>query len=171
MSTERMPNPAVLIPEAMPALIAVNKAIASAGVEAKLLSLSHLRASQINGCSSGVEGGALQSRKHGATEEQVYAVAAWRETPWFSDEERAVLALTEAVTRLADNPNPVPDEVWDVAAKYFDQKELAALVLNIAITNAFDRLNTPTRQQAGGASPPKVINETDITVRNNQPTS
>jgi alkylhydroperoxidase family enzyme len=61
-----------------------------------------------------------------------------------------VLALTEAVTRLADNPDPVPDEVWDVAAKHFDQKELAGLLLNIAITNAFNRLNVPTRQQAGG---------------------
>jgi AhpD family alkylhydroperoxidase len=149
MSTERMPNPAVLIPEAMQALIAVNKAIAGVGVGAKLLSLSHLRASQINGCSPCVEGGARQSRKNGATEEQVYTIAAWRETPWFSDEERAVLALTEAITRLSDNPNPVPDEVWDVAAKYFDRKELAALVINIAITNAFNRLNAPTRQQAG----------------------
>jgi AhpD family alkylhydroperoxidase len=150
MSTERIPNPAVLIPEAMRALAAVNEAIAGAGVEAKLLSLSHLRASQINGCSPGVEGGTVQSRRHGATDEQVYTVAAWRETPWFSDEERAVLALTEAVTRLADNPDPVPDKVWDVAAKYFDQKELAALMLNIAIINAFNRLDVPTRQQAGG---------------------
>jgi AhpD family alkylhydroperoxidase len=152
MSTERMPNPATLIPEAMQALIAVNRAIADAGVDAKLLSLSHLRASQINGCGPSVVEGAQQSRRHGATEEQVDTVAAWRETPWFSDEERAALALTEAVTRLADNPNPVPDEVWDVAAKYFDHKELATLVLNIAITNAFNRLNAPTRQQAGKKS-------------------
>ncbi|HYT92240.1 MAG TPA: carboxymuconolactone decarboxylase family protein [Gemmataceae bacterium] len=150
MSIERMPNPATLIPEAMEALIAVNKSIQRAGVDGKLLALTHLRASQINGCSPCVAGGAVQSRHHGATEKQVYAVAAWRETPWFSEEERATLALTEAVTRLADNPNPVPDEVWDVAAKHFDQKELAALLLNIAITNAFNRLNAPTRQQAGG---------------------
>lgn len=150
MSTERMPNPATLIPEAMQGLIAVNKAIARAGVDGKLLALSHLRASQINGCSPCVASGAHQSRHHGATAEQVDTVAAWRETPWFSDEERAVLALTEAITRLADTPDPVPDEVWDVAAKHFDQKELAGLVLNIAITNAFNRLNAPTRQQAGG---------------------
>jgi len=150
MSTERMPNPAVLIPEAMEALIAVNKAIHRAGLDAKLLALSHLRASQINGCSPCVAGGAQQFRRHGATEDQVNTVAAWRETPWFSEEERAALALTEAVTRLADNPDPVPDEVWDVAAKHFGQKELAALLLNIAITNTFNRLNAPTRQQAGG---------------------
>ncbi|MEU8301696.1 carboxymuconolactone decarboxylase family protein [Micromonospora sp. NPDC048909] len=149
MSTERMPNPAVLIPEAMEALMAVNGVIAGAGVDGKLLALSHLRASQINGCGPCVAGGAHQARQHGATADQVHAVAAWRETPWFSDEERAALALTEAVTRLADQPDPVPDQVWDVAAKHFDQKELAALLLNIAIANAFNRLNAPTRQQAG----------------------
>jgi AhpD family alkylhydroperoxidase len=149
MSTERMPNPAVLLPEAMAALVAVNRAVAGAGVDGKLLALSHLRASQINGCGPGVAGGAHQARRHGATADQVYAVAAWRETPWFSDEERAALALTEAVTRLADQPDPVPDQLWDVAAKHFDQKELAALLLNIAITNAVNRLSAPTRQQAG----------------------
>lgn len=150
MSIERMPNPATLIPEAMQALMVVNKAVHGAGLDAKLLALSHLRASQINGSSLCVASGAQQSRHHGATEEQVDTVAAWRETPWFSEEERAALALTEAVTRLADNPDPVPDEVWDVAAKYFDHKELAALLLNIAITNTVNRLNTATRQQAGG---------------------
>jgi AhpD family alkylhydroperoxidase len=149
MSTERIPDPAVLVPEAMEALTAVNRAIAAAGVDGKLLALSHLRASQINGCGPCVAGGAARAREHGAAVEQVDAVAAWRETPWFSDEERAALALTEAVTRLADRPDPVPDQVWDVAAKHFDQKELAALLLNIAITNAVNRLATSTRQQAG----------------------
>lgn len=149
MSTERMPNPASLIPGAMQALIAVTKAVNGAGLDPKVLALSHLRASQINGCGPCVAAGAQQSRHHGVTEEQVHAVAAWRETPWFSEEERAALALTEAVTRLADHPDPVNDQVWDAAAKHFDQKELAALVLNIAVTNAFNRLNAPTRQQAG----------------------
>jgi AhpD family alkylhydroperoxidase len=149
MSTERMPNPVALIPEALQALMAVNKAVHRAGLDPKVLALSHLRASQINGCGPCVAGGAQQSRKSGVTDDQVHAVAAWRETPWFSDEERAALALTEAVTRLADSADPVPDDIWDVAAKHFDQKELAALLLNIAMTNAFNRLNAPTRQQAG----------------------
>lgn len=149
MSTERMPNPAVLIPGAMDALMAVNRAVAGAGVDGRLLALSHLRASQINGCGPCVAGGVGQARRHGASVEQIDAVAAWRETPWLRDEERAVLALTEAVTRLADREDPVPDQVWDVAAKHFDHEELAALLLNIAITNAFNRLNVPTRQQAG----------------------
>lgn len=148
MSTERMPDPAMLVPGAMDALTALERAVA-AGVDGRLLALSHLRAGQINGCAPGVAGGAHRARLHGATPRQVDTVAAWRETPWFSDEERAVLALTEAVTRLADRADPVPDQVWDLAAKHFDQKELAALLLGIAVANMFDRLNVPTRQQAG----------------------
>ncbi|GAB3879298.1 carboxymuconolactone decarboxylase family protein [Microbispora bryophytorum] len=149
MSTERMPNPAALIPGAMEALSAVTSAIASAGVDGRLLALSHLRTGQINGCAPCVAGGVHQAQRHGVTADQVHAVVAWRETPWFSDEERAALALTEAVTRLADRPDPVPDQVWDMAATHFDHKELAALLLNIAIANAFNRLNVPTRRQAG----------------------
>jgi AhpD family alkylhydroperoxidase len=148
MATERMPTPAALVPGAMAALTAVNEAIVGAGIDGKLLALSALRASQINGSSPCVAGAARQARQHGATEDQLLTVAAWRETPWFSAEERAALALTEAVTRLADRSNPVPDQVWDVAAKHFDQKELAVLLLNIAITNAVNRINASTRQQA-----------------------
>ncbi|NUO96492.1 MAG: carboxymuconolactone decarboxylase family protein [Nonomuraea sp.] len=151
MRTERMPNPATLIPDAMRALTALNEAIAGAGLDARLLALTHLRASQINGCGPCVAGGVHQLRRNGVTDEQAHAVVAWRETHWFSDEERAALTLTEAVTRLADRPDAVPDEIWDLAATYFDQKELAALLLNIAVTNLFNRLNAPTRQQAGGA--------------------
>ncbi|MEV0643673.1 carboxymuconolactone decarboxylase family protein [Phytomonospora sp. NPDC050363] len=149
MATERMPNPATLVPEAMTALTDLNKAIAGTGVDGRLLALTHLRASQINGCGPCVAGGAGQARRHGVTDRQLDSVAAWRETPWFTDEERAALALTEAVTRLADSPDAVPDQVWDVAATHFDQKELAALLLNIAVANAYNRLNLPTRQQAG----------------------
>lgn len=138
-------------PDVVTAIQHLYKAIHAAGVEKAVIDLVHLRASQINGCGPCVAGGAHQARQHGATADQLHAVAAWRETPWFSDEERAVLALTEAVTRFADRPDPVPDQVWDVAAKYFDQKDLAALLLNIAITNAVNRLDAATRQQAGTA--------------------
>ena len=153
MATERMPNPAGLIPGATEALTAANLAIVGAGVDGRLLALGTLRASQINGCGPCVAGGVHQAHQHGATPDQVHAVAAWRETPWFSAEERAALALTEAVTRLADHPDPVPDRVWDVAATHFDHKELAALLLTIAIANAVNRLNAPTRQQAGNQHP------------------
>ena len=71
-------------------------------------------------------------------------MAAWREAPYFTDAERAALALTEAVTRLADRPDPVPDEIWDEAARHYDEEGLAALLLSIATTNVFNRLNAPT---------------------------
>ena len=149
MPTERMPNPAVLLPAAMTALTAVDAAVAGAGLDGKLLALSRLRASQINGCGPGVAEGVHRAQRYGVSPAQLHAVAAWRATTWFSDEERAALALTEAVTRLADRPDAVPDRLWDLAAKHFDHGELAALLLTTAITNAVNRLTVPTRQQAG----------------------
>ncbi|WP_020524135.1 carboxymuconolactone decarboxylase family protein [Catelliglobosispora koreensis] len=147
MSTERLPNPAFLVPEAMQGLADVNAAVSRTGLDSVMLALSDLRASQINGSGACVFRGAEAARRHGASTEQINSVAAWSEVLCFSDEMRAALALTEAVTRLADSPDPVPDEVWDRAATYFDQKELAALLLNIAVTNAFNRLNVATRQR------------------------
>jgi len=76
-------------------------------------------------------------------------VAAWREAPYFTDDERAALALAEAATRLADRADPVPDEIWDEAADHYDERGLAALILMIGMTNLFNRLNATTRQVAG----------------------
>ena len=76
-------------------------------------------------------------------------MAAWREAPYFTDAERAALALTEAVTRLSDRADPVPDEVWDEAARHYDEQELAALILAIASINVWNRLNAAARQVAG----------------------
>ena len=118
------------------------------GVPREVLELVHLRASQINGCSACVDSGARSARKNGETEERLFAVAAWRETRYFSEAVRAALALAESATRLADRSDPVPDEVWNEAAKHFGEKELAALVLWIATTNFFNRLNATTRQPA-----------------------
>ena len=85
----------------------------------------------------------------GESSERIHTVAAWRETPYFSDAERAALALTEAATRLADRPDPVPDEVWDEAARHYSEPQLAALVVAIATINAFNRVNAATRQVTG----------------------
>jgi AhpD family alkylhydroperoxidase len=109
----------------------------------------HLRVSQINGCSSCLHGGATGARKSGETEDRLATVAAWREAPFFTDAERAALALAEAVTRLADRPDPVPDDIWDEAVRHYDEQGLAALLLSIACTNLFNCLNAPTRQVAG----------------------
>ena len=143
----RMKNPALVLPEARRALEALHAAGEGTSLPPAILALTHLRASQINGCSFCVDLGVRMARKAGEQDTRLFTVAAWRDAPGFTEAERAALALTEAVTRVADRSDPVPDRVWDVAAKYFDQQELAALLLNIAITNAVNRLNTSTRQQ------------------------
>ncbi|MGW7363274.1 carboxymuconolactone decarboxylase family protein [Streptomyces sp. NPDC054841] len=145
----RMNNPATVIPTAMPAILDLLKATRKGGVPETTLELVHLRASQINGCSYCVVGGVNSARKAGLTEEQLASVAAWREAPYFSDAERAALALTEAATRLSDRSDPVPDAVWDDAADHYDEQQLAAIILMIGTTNLFNRLNATTRQVAG----------------------
>ena len=148
----RMQNPAVVLPEALQPILAVVKAAQSGGVPKATLELVHLRVSQINGCSFCVDGGVRSARKSGESDERLFAVAAWREAPYFTDAERAALALAEAATRLADRSDPVPDGIWDEAAAHFDEKQLAALVLWIGVTNMFNRFNAATRQIAGTGS-------------------
>jgi AhpD family alkylhydroperoxidase len=145
----RMKNPAIVIPEAWKAVVALNAASDKGGVPKTTLDLVHLRASQINGCSPCVDAGIKDLVKNGETTERIGAVAAWRETTYFTDAERAALALTEYSTRLADNPEGVPDDVWDEAADHYDEQGLAALILKIATTNVFNRLNRVTKQVAG----------------------
>lgn len=145
----RMKNPAMLIPDAMNAILALDKSTKKGSVPPTTLELVHLRASQINGCSFCVDSGSRQAKKAGETDERLFAVAAWREAPYFTDAERTALALTEAVTRLSDRVDPVPDDIWDEAARHYDDQALATLVLSIATTNVFNRLNVTTRQVAG----------------------
>jgi AhpD family alkylhydroperoxidase len=144
----RMKNPAMVL-GAMEPFQGLFKAIYAGGVAQATLDLVHLRASQINGCSACVDSGTKSARKAGETDERLATVAAWREAPYFTDAERAALALAEAATRLADRPDPVPDQVWDDAAGHFDEKGLAAIVLMIGLTNLFNRLNATTHQVAG----------------------
>jgi AhpD family alkylhydroperoxidase len=139
----------MILPDAMDAILALFKATRKGSVPSATLELVHLRASQINGCSACVDSGARSAKKAGETDERLFAVAAWREAPYFTDAERAALALTEAATRLADRADPVPDEIWDEATRHYDEQGLAALILMIATTNLFNRLNATTRQVAG----------------------
>jgi AhpD family alkylhydroperoxidase len=136
-------------PDTMNAIGTLIKATRKGGVPSATLELVHLRASQINGCSACVYGGATSAKKAGETDERLFAVAAWREAPFFTDAERAALALAEAATRLSDRADPVPDAIWEEAARHYDEQGLAALVLMIAITNFFNRINATTRQVAG----------------------
>ncbi|MGH9044071.1 MAG: carboxymuconolactone decarboxylase family protein [Acidimicrobiales bacterium] len=149
--TPRMNNPANLLPDSMKGIHTIIQAAHSAGVPRTTMELAHLRASQINGCSPCVYSGSISAKKAGESDERLFAVAAWRETDLFTEGERAAMALAESMTRLADRQDPVPDDIWDEAAKHFDEKQLAGLVLWVAMTNLFNRLNATTKQLAGAA--------------------
>src|SRR5438477_3443503 len=145
----RMKNPAMLIPEAMQPLMSVVAAVRKSGVPQRTLDLVHLRASQINGCSLCVDMHARDLKKAGETDDRLFAVAAWRDAPYFTEAERAALALAEAVTRIGDRTDPVADDVWNDAARHYDETALAALLLSISLINVWNRLNVSTRQVAG----------------------
>lgn len=145
----RMTNPALVLPDAVTALQALGNAADGGGLPARTTHLVHLRASQINGCSVCVDMHPRLAKKDGETDKRLFAVAAWHEAPYFTDGERAALALTEAVTRLADRPDPVPDDVWDEAARHYDEPQLAALILQISLINVWNRLNATVEQVAG----------------------
>lgn len=141
----RMKSPVMIIPGAMDALQALAKAAEKGGVPKRTLELVHLRVSQINGCSVCVDMSFHPEKPDNA----MFTVSAWRDTPYFTDAERAALALSEAVTRLSDRADPVPDEIWDEAARYYDERGLATLLLCIGVTNVWNRLNVSTRQITG----------------------
>ncbi|MEV4181054.1 carboxymuconolactone decarboxylase family protein [Streptosporangium canum] len=135
--------------DVMTAIQGLYRAMYSGGVDPRVLGLVHLRASQINGCSPCVFAGIDSAKKHGETDERLHNVATWRETPFFSEGERAALALAEAATRIQDGAPGVTDEIWEAAATRFDEKQLSAIILNIALTNFFNRINHTIREQAG----------------------
>jgi AhpD family alkylhydroperoxidase len=145
----RINNPAMTVPGAMDALQRLGAAARRAGVPATTLYLVEVRASQINGCSVCLDIHTRELKAAGESDERIFMVGAWREAPYYSDAERAALALTEAVTRLADRSDPVPDEVWEQAARHYDESELAGLVVAIAAINAWNRINAATRQITG----------------------
>jgi len=148
----RMKNPVLILPEAMRAMFALNKASEVEGLPEVTRKLVHLRASQINGCGPCVDMHARELKQAQQSDERIFAVAAWRHTPYFTAAERAALALTEAVTRLSDREDPVPDAVWSEAARHYDEQALAALIVQIALINSWNRLNAAVGQMAGGWS-------------------
>ncbi len=136
-------------PDVITAIKHLTKAIHSGGADPLVLELVHLRASQINGCSPCVYAGVTAAKKRGESDERLHNVVAWRETPFYTEAERAALALAESATRIQDGAPGVTDEVWEAAAKHFDDKQLSAIVLEVAMTNFFNRINRAIREQAG----------------------
>jgi AhpD family alkylhydroperoxidase len=145
----RIKNPVMTVPGAMQALQDLGEAARRAGLPARTLYLIEVRASQINGCSVCLDMHTRELKAAGEPDERVLMVGAWREAPYFSEAERAALALTEAATRLADRTDPVPDDVWDEAARHYDEAQLGGLVIAIASINAWNRINATTRQITG----------------------
>jgi len=145
----RMTNPALTLPGVSDALHSIHKTTEDCGVPRSTFELMNLRASQINGCSVCVDMHSRALRKLGEKDERIFAVSAWREAPYFSDAERAALALTEAASRLSDRADPVPDDIWTEAARYYNEAQLSALVMSIGMINLWNRLNAVTRQVGG----------------------
>lgn len=145
----RLTNPMTINPGAIQALFALGAAIEKSGLSPKLIGLVNMRASQINGCGVCLDMHAREVKAQGETDERLHAIAGWRDAPYFTDAERAALALTEAVTRLSDRSEPVPDDVWNEAARHFDEDELGNLVLSIGLINLWNRVNVATKQVAG----------------------
>ena len=149
----RITNPALSVPGVLDALQALSTAAGAAGSRAGLphatVELVNLRASQINGCAVCLDMHSRGLKKAGESDARLATVAAWRETPYFSDAERAALALAEAGTRIADRSDPVPDDVFALAATHYDEAALAALVVHIAAINTWNRLNVLTGQVTG----------------------
>ena len=145
----RMNNPVMVVPGALQPLLELAKSAREVGLSPRTADLVHLRAAQINGCSYCVDMHARDLKEAGETDERLFAVAAWREAPYFTDAERAALALAEEATRLSDRADPVPDEIWEEAARHYDEPALAVLIIEITLINAWNRLTVITRQPAG----------------------
>jgi AhpD family alkylhydroperoxidase len=144
----RMKSPALTLPGALDGLLSLSK-LAAGDLPRATLELVNLRASQINGCAVCVDMHSRALKKLGEPDERIFAASAWREAPYYSDAERAALALAEATTRLSDRCDPVPDEVWREAARHYSETALSSLVLSIALVNVWNRLNAATRQVSG----------------------
>ena len=145
----RIKNPVMLFPAAYEAMLKLGAATESAGIPKTTHYLMHVRASQINGCSVCLDMHTRELVHAGEPNERIFTIAAWHDTPYFTDAERSALALTESVTRLADRQDAVPDEVWNEAARHYNETQLAALVLSIATINAWNRLMHATAQPSG----------------------
>lgn len=133
-------------------IIAANKAVVDSALPAATQELVKIRASQINGCTGCLDMHTKEAAAAGETSVRLNLIAAWREATVFTDAERAALELAEQGTRLADGSG-VSDEAWANAAKYYDEEQLMALVAQIAVINAFNRMNVMTQQPGGDYKP------------------
>lgn len=145
----RMKSPVIVLPGLREALIGMSKLTENCGVPRATLELVHGRVGQLNGCSVCVDMHARALKKMGESDQRIFALSVWRDTPYYTEPERAALALAESVTRLSDRSDAVPDAIWKAAAAHFDERAMSALLTNIALANLWNRLNVPTQQLSG----------------------
>jgi len=141
----------VLLPRAMQALVPTSKYVKRSGLDRRLLELVHLRTSQLNGCAYCIDMHTKDARAAGETEQRLFLLDAWRETPLYTERERAALDWTEAVTRL--DGGQVPDAVFASARAHFSEEELVDLTIAVIATNGFNRLNIAFRPEVGDYRP------------------
>ncbi len=134
-------------PEADKAMMGLHMFVRNCGLEHSLLELIKLRASQINGCAHCIDMHAKELRADGESEQRIYLLNAWRESPFYSERERAALAWTEAVTRVSETQ--VPDEIYEQARRQFTERELVDLTLAVVAINGANRLNIAFRTVPG----------------------
>lgn len=152
----RMKSPALTLPGAREALLSLVKTTESCGVPRATLELVHLRVGQINGCSVCVDMHSRALAKLDDNHTRIFTLAAWRESPYYTEPERAALALAEGLTRISDRADALPDDVWKEATAHFSEDALAALVMSVALANLWNRLNVATRQVTGDWIAPYV---------------
>jgi AhpD family alkylhydroperoxidase len=149
------PNQRLRYPKAAPdayrAMLALEDYVHSTGLEPKLLELVKIRASYLNGCAFCIDMHTKDARAEGETEQRIYAVPVWRETPFFTPRERAALAWTEAVTELGRDG--VPDDIYAEARAHFEEAELVRLTMAVVVINGWNRLSVAFRSEVGGYQP------------------
>jgi AhpD family alkylhydroperoxidase len=145
----RIKSPALTLPGVRNALVTIAKTAEAHDLPRATLELLSVRVGQINGCAVCVDMHCRALKKLGESDVRIFALGAWRETPYYTEAERAALALAEAETRLCDRSDAVPDEVWQEASRHFSEAQLGALVTAIAVSNLWNRLNVTTRQITG----------------------
>jgi AhpD family alkylhydroperoxidase len=148
---EQRLNYATVAPAALKAMLELEKYVHGSGLERPLYELVKTRASQINGCAYCLDMHTKDARKAGETEQRLYALSAWKETPFFTGRERAALEWTEALTLISEND--VPDSLYDGVRKHFDEKEMVALTMAIVAINGWNRLAIGFRTVPGSYNP------------------
>lgn len=138
-------------PQALKGMLELEKYVHSSGLERTLYELVKTRASQINGCAYCLDMHTKDAREEGETEQRLYGLSAWRESPFYTERERAALEWTEALTKISEND--VPDSLYEATRKHFDEKEIVALTMAIIAINGWNRLAISFRTVPGSYKP------------------